>query len=970
MNIFKGSEKGIAIVFALGVVALLLVIAIGFVSSTIIEKKTEENFRSLAVARMAAESGLNRVIAGMQTYSLDPTMNFSKVVSHEGDGSETYDEDLPTLMANIEGSDGREIFSWDTHYPGGSYDPADSDHITWQYLPTDHDADTPIIGRFAYIVTDSLDTPQILRIFGKKIDPSASVDSGVNADILGVSYAVSEGNRTWVTPWDTYSGRDGIEKTSLKPDANQFVELEKFVPGRPGRNINELFLRCIDSNTNDWFLHDYTVGISSYNANPRGQLAVAPPRPHWDTFNQLFNSLNITDDAVKDSFKEVFSLDYIAIPEAFWIDTAYNVRTGEGLFHRFNLTRTDWADVDTNSIKLDPKPYDETYDENLTTSIPWLKNWQSTGGMADSTACKNQIIANLIDYCDVDNIATTDQVDIENTSARDFVATYVGNDKCPYINEVKLIFRVRLDRRNRISGRRRWQWRYWLRRVYVELVGMYEGFVTDPSQNKRAEIYLDYEYQHNIDYRYHDGSWSTIIPSGLQSTFSNQLTMNLDFTQNGTDGYNDKQIIEYVYDYYQPSNAEVRTAWIDRANEVNPDSGFGSWYISPTELSIYAHVKELKIKLYNLVDDNLYDFSLIDDDRHGSQAILENYPIPSNDQNWYMASDYEVNDPRQNLSPGDWKLRTPPLRTTNQSTAQGLADGSTIMAKNDNCDLPILDDVAHADSDPEPSASEPWNVSTAYIRNAPMLSPWELGFIHRGDTWQTINLKKYNSTEGMNGGGNAYSDGDANILDQIKMTSDTETYGKINVNSSIEDVLIVLFEKIRVGRDLNTDPAPGAIAGTSEVTSSIAQSLSNLITTATTDIDGDTDSSKYFFTRAQVLRNINGIPELHNDTLGLTQTTDARQEEIIGKFINLTTALTQLPDQFSIIVVAQSIKDNGGGITIRKRVDGTDRTVSNVQTGTYDQYADEILSTQIIHATVRRNPDTDEFYVIDYDFLD
>ena len=66
-----------------------------------------------------------------------------------------------------------------------------------------------------------------------------------------------------------------------------------------------------------------------------------------------------------------------------------------------------------------------------------------------------------------------------------------------------------------------------------------------------------------------------------------------------------------------------------------------------------------------------------------------------------------------------------------------------------------------------------------------MQSPWELGFIHRGAAWQTINLKAYNSDEGVatDAGGNAYSDGDANILDQIKMSSQTETYGKVNINT-------------------------------------------------------------------------------------------------------------------------------------------------------------------------------------------
>ena len=47
-------------------------------------------------------------------------------------------------------------------------------------------------------------------------------------------------------------------------------------------------------------------------------------------------------------------------------------------------------------------------------------------------------------------------------------------------------------------------------------------------------------------------------------------------------------------------------------------------------------------------------------------------------------------------------------------------------------------------------------------------------------------------------------------------------------------------------------------------------------------------------------------------------TTDAEQEELIGKFINLTTAGTS--NNLTLIAVAQTIKDVGGrtGVTVTK----------------------------------------------------
>ena len=112
------------------------------------------------------------------------------------------------------------------------------------------------------------------------------------------------------------------------------------------------------------------------------------------------------------------------------------------------------------------------------------------------------------------------------------------------------------------------------------------------------------------------------------------------------------------------------------------------------------------------------------------------------------------------------------------------------------------------------------HISTAFIRNAPMMSPWEIGFIHRGVKWQTLNIK--NSMMPTNGfadngsywdkEGTTYTDGDGAILDQIKMVDQSNTYGKINVNllhpkhldfRTKEDKAMVqaLFQGIRYGEN-------------------------------------------------------------------------------------------------------------------------------------------------------------------------
>jgi len=268
------------------------------------------------------------------------------------------------------------------------------------------------------------------------------------------------------------------------------------------------------------------------------------------------------------------------------------------------------------------------------------------------------------------------------------------------------------------------------------------------------------------------------------------------------------------------------------------------------------------------------------------------------------------------------------------------------------------------DADMEPNVDSPWNISTAYIRNAPMQSPWELGLIHRGSKWQTINLKKCSSNESEGegeGGGNTYSAGDANILNQVKMTSDIETYGKVNVNTNLQEVLTVLFQKIRVGSDIGSTDGPGEITGTNEVGATAAAAFASDVLD-----NNSTNGGTVFYSRAQILRETNGLINTlcYDSGVDLDRDNDATQEEIIGKFINLTQA-SGVSNIFYVIVVVQAINDIGTGTSGTVNVKGVD-----CQTGKYDINGDEILATQKIFVTVVRDPVDYSLKIKRFEYLD
>ena len=894
------NENGMAIVFTIGMITLFLLLALAFITTSIVEKKAAQNYNSLQIARMVVQSGVHRAMATLDFYAADKTENLTNVYSYNANGDHDGLEEL--LETQVDGI---------TYYSSGDYVLANGPH--WQYLPEDHGADTPIVSRLAYMVISDLG----------KLDISACLDSGVNASLLKNLDLYK--NKS-VTESNSANAIDGVECTSIYVSYNSAREpYGKPVVGRPGRRMNELFLRCINDD-HSWFTDNDAKKISPKIANPNGTLE--PTGSRWPDFDTIFDELTINNDDIKDSFKTFFVVDNLADAEAFWINDDNGggvlIKENDELFHRFNLMRSNWdgATVDSFSSSA-PRLFSSSL-ENDNFSIPWLVDWKFEGGFGAGNAdtCRNQIIANLIDYNDTNDTAVTDY-------PGNNPPTYVGLEKIPYINEIRLKIEGSVIETENAEDTESSDYTCTveIKEAKLELVNMYDypPSVTIDS----AIISISGEY-----------AW-TPSPYGDEDT-APKTFQDAEIT-----------ITSFTTGNYPTSTYSIATAIQLETIAGNLNEGDETGLSrSITDFKI----TNLTVKLTNDLDE-LYDFANIvnvDTPTSGEDLISTVTSVDSS-VSGELYFDGQVADPRQNLLSVDW------ADSEFSSNSAIPVDGGGIGIKNIGCDPSV-----GGNTDSEPSDPEPWQLSTAYIRNAPMQSPWELGLIHRGKAWQTINLKKYNSTEGMTGGGNNYSDGDANILDQIKMNSSTEVYGKININSNINEILKVLFEKIRVGSDITSTEGPGTLlqangSNAYEIDSTRASNLADKVL----DING-TNKGSVFYTRAQILRSTDGLPELWNNDLFSTtqvQITDAAQEEIIGKFINLTKA-TSTANSYTVIVVAQTIKDIGGAtLNADTNNDGTvDKQVSTT-TGTYDEDGDQILATQKILAIVQRNPLTNKFWI-------
>ena len=836
-------EKGVAIITVLGFTAILLSIMITFLNIAVLNKKMSENYNSLQRARMSVQTGYNRALAVIN-YSKNSSENIdlNKIYSsyNEVDGSYIADSDeLPDLL--------RTIVNGSTYTPtytstGVAGEPASGPY--WQYLKTSDDyTDTKIVARIAYVV----------RVDDGKIDPSASVDSGLNL-----------------------SNTASSETSSIYSSLNCI--------GRPGKNIHELFLMSADCITYDW-----ARKLSSTNAS--GGLLEAGER--WGGFIDMFDKLGITDGSTTaDSFRELFAMNIPADPEAFWLDNGDEQRDNAELYHSFNLSRNDWHSIEVDSLLEAPVQFDENTIAQPT-SINWFRNWSNMGGFSSSEVCRNQIAANLIDYSDMDNSATTDSED---------APSFVGLERVPFINEIALNISGEIE--ETASAPFNYRSKIEVSPLILQLVNMYET----GGLQVAAKAAVTLEGSYIWSYRGEDAD-SNVFTFNKEESFSKNI--DIDFSVN-----------EKCY-----STVEYASLVLSPGLYSDSESYEHATHKSITDFKI----DRLRVKLMDSSASNLYDFAYIIEDNSTTAATLS-----STGSTDYLYFDSQIDDPRQNLLQDDWTINN-----WDDSPDSNVYSRNSSLIFNPNPDIDRSDDEDTADY--EPSANDPWDISTAYIRNEAMKSPWEVGFIHRGAKWQTLNLKRYNNKTTSSligaGGGGSYSDGDANILDQIRMTDANLEYGKINLNTSSTAVLKVLFQKVCIG---SNKESPGSITG-NIVDTTIAEQIASSILSIN-GVDGGTP----LLCRSALLDNDTIVDLLTGNNLGLNQNNDALMEEIVGKFINLTKA--KRANLFNIIVVAQAIKDIPPYETY---IDGKDYT----------------LATQKILVTVLWDNETKKFKTLKYKYL-
>ncbi|MDY0176823.1 MAG: hypothetical protein RBT25_08015 [Lentisphaeria bacterium] len=510
-----------------------------------------------------------------------------------------------------------------------------------------------------------------------------------------------------------------------------------------------------------------------------------------------------------------------------------------------------------------------------------------------------QVAANLVDYCDSDSWATKPSGVTWNSTDE---PEYIGNEKVPYFNEVT--FKATAVKS---IGSEPDSYEFRLHLVpSVELVNIF----TEPEKISSRDFRL------RVIGTYH--------LTGMPIPATN-FNIVFDFDQQDVNAYS----------YYVVDNLD------DTDSRTEIHSATYAADITDAEYTLTIE-KIILISGNKNIDHQICDFG------YWSGTVSTTLiPGTTGDEAQYAC--LEAKDPRINHRPDNWAWKTsetPPEVFGSDENNNTLGDNNSNFKPQNSApgsdpskDIEEIDGISPSSLD---------TFSTAYIRNGPMETLWELGAIHRGEPYQTINLKKF-SAPGSTGG---YDGGDALLLDQVKIGPAKIIRGKYNANARNPQALADLLSGIA-----NADYQDLEATGGASVDKDDIKFLGN--------------PSPY---RGAFTNNV--LSELVESAAN-----DREAEAYIGKTAQL---LTTRHDAYTVIVVAQALQDltfdnvswaNGPeeptpDAIVKTLVNPTKYTLDSPPGGTpADRYC-SILATQLIQVHVVRNAWRNSFEIVQQRILE
>ncbi len=855
-------QRGVAIIMSLGILALLMVLAIGFVFTSRTERNAAAANTDQITARHFAEHSVQACMGGVKYF-------------YQYAGSANYN----TAGAKV------------GLYPAASApQPAGTAATTTPFMQM---ASGPWMGRcYAAALTNGYPTDSLDSALSLALRDS----SGSTAPTAYVAPPVTPDRITWLPMHTTIGGVGGYlfgrvaymmidESGKLDPNVRvSAFPTSVMMAGTPGVRVGTS-PREIDVNkaVQDFASFDFTASIP------------------WTSWQHIYanaaaaakNSMTIladkSDYSVRRTNETVFD---VLFPYSYDIEAFYGTRGNPGAipstatdatnngtdFHRFNLARTDWSTM-TLATLLDTTKVREFWDTTqsppvpstagTTDCIPWLALVKGdTGDAAKDTILRNQVAANIIDYCNVKTNAATSDYAAAGGAPKDAgytpaSATYVGLKKSPYISKVAMTWTMTRGAGAGLPPK----YPYTLTlSMDVEVVNIYSA-ASDP-----CTVDVDLTFTGGMPTAAQAPAGVIVNPSATASTSGARLSFN--FGSVAAKGYSKlTQTVTYTWNSIAITPPAVNVSYIG------------------------AVLKQGGV---------LKDFSEISRNATTPPSFTIALAVPAT--GWFGTY-----DPRCNTAQTEW------LWTAGAAApATGNGGMSNPSAAGATCDTE--------------TATDPTGLSTAYIAEQPFTSLWEIGCIHRGEKWRTLNLHPAAGHATADG---SYANGDTALLDQCKISDPTSpstgliSRGKVNPNSRSYYVWKALLDGVMVGCPYVTN------TGGTAVDMAVAWPLIQAHNIA---------SGTVFAGRGETGELL--------ATLTPAATTDAAKEELAGKLCNL---LTTRQNYFTIIVTGQSTRDLRG-VTV-----AGDPTVLSGSLGPWTTF--RVRGEQKIVAIIYRDAYTNKYRV-------
>lgn len=816
------NQRGVALIFTLGILGLLTVMALGFASTAMLNQKIASNSAGASSARMLAQIGVQRALTAVALYTADAAnkaVGFSDIFSREYGSGKTGNQNtcdfiwkLTTKINDIP------LYELPVDYDNKS-------GVTWQYVtdPSDTTNNT-LIGRYAYVVVPYYGALDPSVNYGQSFNSSSGSGTGSSDDNLFTVYNIDMDK-------GISKGLSSLGLSTLGGSAGGTSTLTTAL----GKAYNERF----------YDLSEYVkrvLGISS------------------DKFDDFKDDK--TSEGMKSRLslfyylKNIFAVNPYAYPEAYWIDCnktgSDQKRASDHYLHRLSLdaladfwrsspsaSTGDFSDIITgltNPENISSLSYSSTaLAISESTAIPWLAAWTASSESSDWKTKtkpdleKKQIAANLIQYnLGADKPSVSNVTTVFDPSKEPPTLEYLGIGRHPYLNEIGVEMRITAEVEPPAANTTA-KCKYTLKPFIgfnAELIDMY-GLNKPTNLNVYFYGTLSFTYKLTNAADAELKTWTSNADALLGT-----LPVNGDRFWNADGSYTNMKIV--INNEASPLPDNVGAIMSDALkNAINSGSNLeGEVEITTDNDGNYDKTRilcltEVSVKLSKVIlteknsKEYIRDYA-IPEDQDFSIKGLGTDPVPLLTTTDYAVKSYQVADPRLNHYPSDWtkdsafqKGDFSTYSVATPGTKNKPLDAYTGKFNGIDYDKETVTDIAC-------TGTATGRLSSAMIRHGKMRSLAELGLIHRASPFQTLNLKKARyikrDTDLKTAGGASYKEGDANILDQLKLRDNNvmKQYGKVNINTASHETLQALFNSVPYQK-LADSPLPAADAADSEI---------------------------------------------------------------------------------------------------------------------------------------------------------